>query len=133
MDGEPLDTRRGWLKNGNRPGDFRRAPRCGAKNRRGLPCQCAAMRGKRRCRLHGGLSTGPRTPEGLERLRRSRTKHGWYSQAAKAQRLGCGRPVECLLSCLVACDDAASPAANRANAECDARMGPAIPAQTRDS
>ena len=29
-----------------------------------------------RCRLHGGLSTGPRTPGGLARSRRSRWKHG---------------------------------------------------------
>jgi hypothetical protein len=29
-------------------------PRCGAKTRRGSPCQSPAMRGKKRCRLHGG-------------------------------------------------------------------------------
>lgn len=40
-----------------------------------------------RCRLHGGLSTGPRTAEGLERVRRAVTKHGRYSIAAKAERL----------------------------------------------
>jgi hypothetical protein len=33
-----------------------------------------------RCRLHGGLSTGPRTPEGLERMRRANTRHGKYSE-----------------------------------------------------
>jgi len=38
------------------------------------------VRGGRRCRLHGGLSTGPRTPEGLERSRRARWKHGAYSR-----------------------------------------------------
>ena len=32
-----------------------------------------------RCRLHGGMSTGPRTVEGLERMRRAKTKHGLYS------------------------------------------------------
>jgi hypothetical protein len=32
-----------------------------------------------RCRLHGGKSTGPQTPEGLERMRRAKTKHGSYS------------------------------------------------------
>jgi hypothetical protein len=32
-----------------------------------------------RCRLHGGESTGPRTAEGLERMRRAKTKHGLYS------------------------------------------------------
>ncbi|MGA7450467.1 MAG: HGGxSTG domain-containing protein, partial [Rhodoplanes sp.] len=39
------------------------AQRCGAKNRAGGACQCPAMRGRQRCRLHGGLSPGaPRGP-----------------------------------------------------------------------
>ncbi len=38
-----------------------------------------------RCRLHGGKSTGPRTPEGLERARRANWKHGRYSAEAKAE------------------------------------------------
>ena len=29
-----------------------------------------------KCRMHGGASTGPRTAEGLERLRAARTTHG---------------------------------------------------------
>jgi hypothetical protein len=37
-------------------------------------------------RLHGGKSTGPRTPEGLERSRRANWKHGYYSREAKAER-----------------------------------------------
>jgi hypothetical protein len=36
-----------------------------------------------RCRLHGGLSTGPRTPEGLERSRRANWKHGVYSRETR--------------------------------------------------
>jgi hypothetical protein len=40
---------------------------CGAKNRRGLPCQCKKLYGNGRCRFHGGLSTGPKTPEGKQR------------------------------------------------------------------
>jgi hypothetical protein len=39
-----------------------------------------------RCRLHGGKSTGPRTPEGLARSRRATWKHGRYSQEAIATR-----------------------------------------------
>ena len=85
MSSEPQKARRGWLKNGNRPGDFTRAARCGAKTRRGTPCQCPAM-ANRRCRLHGGLSTGPKTAEGIERIRRRATKHGYYSRAAKDER-----------------------------------------------
>jgi hypothetical protein len=34
----------------------------------------------------GGKSTGPRTPEGLERSRRANWKHGYYSREAKAER-----------------------------------------------
>jgi hypothetical protein len=36
--------------------------------------------------MHGGASTGPRTPEGLERCRRARWKHGRYSASAKAEK-----------------------------------------------
>jgi len=72
--------RLGWLKNGNRPGRFSDAKRCGAGSKRsGEPCRAPACRGKRRCRFHGGKSTGPRTAEGLERSRRARRKHGAYS------------------------------------------------------
>lgn len=41
---------------------------CGAQNREGRPCSNKALNGKRRCRFHGGLSTGPRTPEGRARI-----------------------------------------------------------------
>src|SRR6516165_4888399 len=77
--------KRGRLKNGNPPGDFTKAARCGAKTRRGTPCQCPAMTNGR-CRLHGGLSTGPKTAEGIERIRRAVTKHGKYSRQAKTKR-----------------------------------------------
>jgi hypothetical protein len=30
-------------------------------------CRNWAVRGKKRCRLHGGFATGPRTPEGKAR------------------------------------------------------------------
>jgi len=85
MPSSPHDSWRGWLKNGNPPGEFSRAPRCGAMTRRGTSCQCPAMRNGR-CRIHGGLSTGPKTAEGIERIRRAVTKHGRYSQAAKDER-----------------------------------------------
>jgi len=39
-----------------------------------------------RCRMHGGASTGPRTPEGLERARRANWKHGHHSAEAIAER-----------------------------------------------
>ena len=34
--------------------------------------------------MHGGRSTGPRTAEGLARLRAARTIHGRYSAQARA-------------------------------------------------
>ncbi len=40
-----------------------RGEKCGAKTRKGTPCQCKAL-ANGRCKLHGGKSTGPRTPEG---------------------------------------------------------------------
>ena len=39
-----------------------------------------------RCRMHGGPSTGPKTPEGLERSRKARWKHGRRSREAIEQR-----------------------------------------------
>ena len=46
------------------------APRCGAQTRSGNTCQAPAVRGKRRCRMHGGKSTG------------RPVIHGRYTQAA---------------------------------------------------
>jgi hypothetical protein len=58
--------------------------RCGARSKRtGKPCRGAAMPNGR-CKLHGGKSTGPRTPEGLERSRRANWKHGYYSRRVEA-------------------------------------------------
>jgi hypothetical protein len=62
------------------------APRCGARSKRtGKPCRGAAMPNGR-CKVHGGKSTGPRTPEGLERSRRANWKHGYFSREAKSER-----------------------------------------------
>src|SRR3954465_7630171 len=62
------------------------APRCAARRTfDGGSCQQPAM-ANGRCRMHGGKSTGPRTAEGLERCRKARWKHGYYSAADKAAR-----------------------------------------------
>ena len=53
--------------------------RCGARTRIGAACQSPAMPNGR-CRMHGGKSTGPRTTEGLERMRRAKTRHGIYTE-----------------------------------------------------
>ena len=61
------------------------SPRCGARTRAATPCKGPAMAAGR-CRMHGGASTGPRTPEGLQRLVKARTKHGGYS--AESRQVG---------------------------------------------
>jgi glucans biosynthesis protein len=38
--------------------NLRAAARCGAKTRVGGTCRCPVIRGRNRCRLHGGRSTG---------------------------------------------------------------------------
>ena len=40
---------------------------CGAKTRAGTPCKRIDLEANGRCKLHGGLSTGPRTEEGKKR------------------------------------------------------------------
>ena len=40
---------------------------CGAKTRRGTPCKQQGLYQSGRCKLHGGLSTGPRTKAGKKR------------------------------------------------------------------
>ena len=56
--------------------------RCGARARTGMACQSPAMPNGR-CRMHGGASTGPRTPEGLQRIVKARTVHGGYSAESR--------------------------------------------------
>jgi len=57
-------------------------PRCSARTRSGAPCKSPAMQNGR-CRMHGGMSTDPRTPEGLERMQRANTRHGNYSKESR--------------------------------------------------
>ena len=53
---------------------------CGARTRRGTACQKPPLNGKKKCRLHGGLSTGPRTAEGKARIAAAHFKHGRRSK-----------------------------------------------------
>jgi hypothetical protein len=77
--------RRGRLRNGATPGDFLAAPRCGAHTRSGESCRQPAMKNGR-CRMHGGLSTGPRTAEGRARCAAARRTHGFYAAEMVALR-----------------------------------------------
>src|SRR5271167_4229214 len=73
--------------------DLGLAPRCGARTLGGCPCRAPAIRGKSRCPAgqargqapRGGRSIGPRTAEGMARLRAARTTHGAYSAETRAR------------------------------------------------
>jgi hypothetical protein len=72
---------RGWLKYGNPAGDPSTAPRCGAKTRAGTSCKGPCVRGRQRCRMHGGAHGIGGQPGN-----RNAWKHGEFSAEAKAQR-----------------------------------------------
>ena len=58
---------------------------CGAKTRAGTPCKNPTVTGKARCRMHGGKSTGAKTPEGRARLSALHLRHGRSTTEAKAE------------------------------------------------
>ena len=58
---------------------------CGAKTRAGTPCKNLPMKNGR-CRMHGGASTGRKTPEGIARWRAAVTLHGGRSQEMRELR-----------------------------------------------
>lgn len=62
---------------------FESAPRCGArtKGNHGKPCRCPAIRGKTRCRVHGGARGSGAPACNLNAL-----KHGETTAKAKAFR-----------------------------------------------
>jgi hypothetical protein len=47
-----------------------------------------------RCRMHGGASTGPRTAEGLARLRAARTRHAPHVAEALAFNRSCRQLIQ---------------------------------------
>ena len=55
----------------------RRRVTCGAKTRQGSACRNKSEPGKRRCKFHGGKSTGPRTPEGRARIAEAQRRR-WH-------------------------------------------------------
>lgn len=56
-------------------------PRCGAKTRAGGGCLVRAEPGRRRCRFHGGLSTGPKTEVGRARIAEAQRRR-WQAYRA---------------------------------------------------
>lgn len=75
-DSEPADHQLELSPHGKNGADSPLHGRCGAQLRRrpGKYCKRYPMAGKKRCPIHGGKSTGPRTPEGraksLSKLKR---------------------------------------------------------------
>ncbi|MDA9463390.1 HGGxSTG domain-containing protein [Bradyrhizobium sp. CCBAU 53415] len=57
------------------------SPRCGAGTRGGFACRAPAVRGKVRCRMHGGAA-GSGAPWGNRNAR----KHGTFTQERIAER-----------------------------------------------
>ncbi|MGY8637002.1 HGGxSTG domain-containing protein [Bradyrhizobium sp. 14AA] len=57
------------------------SPRCDAGTRNGTACRAPAMRGKVRCRMHGG-AWGTSAPRGNQNAR----KHGAFTQDRIAER-----------------------------------------------
>jgi hypothetical protein len=54
--------------------------RCGAKTRRGTPCQRPARKVNGRCRLHGGRSTGAKSQEGRAKIAAANLKTGEFTK-----------------------------------------------------
>ena len=62
-------------------GPMKASPRCGARTRRGTPCQAPAVSGKARCRMHGGAK-GSGAPLGNQNA----LKTGLHTAEAKEMR-----------------------------------------------
>ena len=64
------------------------SPRCGARTRCGSACRSPAVRGKKRCRMHGGANGS-----GAPRANQNARKHGLFTSDAIAER----RQIQALL------------------------------------
>jgi hypothetical protein len=64
------------------PLSLRLVPRCCAKTRSGKPCQSPQVKGKARCRMHGG-ARGSGAPKGREN---GRYQHGLFTCEAIERR-----------------------------------------------
>ncbi len=69
-------------------GPMQASPRCGAQTRDGDPCRAPVVRGKQRCRMHGGAEGS-----GAPRANWNARKHGVFTREAIAER----RRVQALL------------------------------------
>ena len=61
--------------------------RCKAQSSRTKEqCKNPALKTKAVCKWHGGMSTGPRTKEGIQRIREAHLKHGEATKEARQER-----------------------------------------------
>ena len=64
-----------------------RCIRCNAMSKRTKQqCMAPAIKGKKKCRTHGGKSTGPKTTEGKARCAEAKTVHGWETRQGRIER-----------------------------------------------
>jgi hypothetical protein len=56
--------------------------RCNARTRSGRPCRAWGLLPSVRCKWHGGMSTGPRTPEGIAIARANLAKR-WKAKGGQ--------------------------------------------------
>jgi hypothetical protein len=61
-------------------------PFCGAITRKLFSCRLHVVPGMTRCRLHGGLSTGPKTTEGRARIAAAQRLRWERFRAARRER-----------------------------------------------
>lgn len=59
---------------------------CGARTRSGRPCRAKSEPGKQRCRFHGGMSTGPKSEAGRQRIAEAQ-KRRWAAYREKSTRV----------------------------------------------
>jgi len=63
---------------------------CTAKSKRsGVQCRAPALKTSKaqKCRVHGGKSTGPKTQDGIQRIRKANMTHGNQTKQAKEIRV----------------------------------------------
>ena len=59
---------------------------CNARSKRTKQqCKAPAIKGKTKCRFHGGKSTGPKTAEGKARIAKAHTTHGRETTAKRIE------------------------------------------------
>jgi hypothetical protein len=76
------------LDDAGRPRPYLDRPLCGAITRKLFSCYRRVIPGKTRCRLHGGMSTGPKSLEGRQRIaeaQRLRWQRFWAAKRGVGQ------------------------------------------------